>query len=302
MVYSIDKNPPLFRQPLSLPPPLPGYDLPLQLPPSGPVSSPQPLSTRKVEVVSKSWADQAGELVQQSRSGCSSTQLAAFEDLIKKNQGEINKRLEADGTIFHVLAKWGAPLEFVAILARYGADFGAQDVYSNTPFMWAIANGNNGMAREILKQMPASQRKSLDKQSKLYQNNSALHMLIAKGYITANAQGKPVACSNFELLQRAVALGAEVNIPDSNGNTPLHLAYLRRDAQMVKFLLASGADRRHFNNSGQIPMQMAKSGSEGESYASARAIVQESAGGKFFLFSEESYKNRENFLALMALK
>src|SRR5690349_15577606 len=99
MVYSLDKNGGLVRQPLSLPPPLPGYDLPVQLPPSGPVSSPQPLSTKKVEVVSKPWTDDATELTVQSRLGCTSEKLIEKVETVSSKDKEKEK-----GPEWHVRA------------------------------------------------------------------------------------------------------------------------------------------------------------------------------------------------------
>ncbi len=259
----------------------------------------------KVDVVEtpvKPWTEQAEKLISESRSGYTLSQLVAFENLINTNKEQINKLIETDSTIFHLLAKYGTPLEFVRILAQNGIDFGVQDVYRNTALMWAIANAQNGMAKEILSNLPSSQKDSLNAQSSIYQNNSALHLLVAKGYTSTSVGRQTLACSNFELIQKVVALGANVNIADDNGNTPLHLAYLRRDAQVIKFLLEHGADRHSLNHTGLKPVQFALMSERDDlNYSIARAILSNSAGGRFFDFSEDNYKDIQNLKAIISL-
>ncbi len=203
-------------------------------------------------------------------------------------------------TTFHQLAKYGAPLQFVDVLFRNGADNNVQDGYGDTPLMWAVANAENGMAREILRKLPSSQVNSLNKQC-IDVHNTALHILIAKGYTHISFHGEALACSNFELLQLAVSLGANINLADIHGNTPLHLAYARRDAQVVDFLLKQGADRSAVNKAGQKPVDLIQIGSdEATSYAKAKELMTTSVDFLFIL-NERNYNNAENLKKLIKL-
>ncbi len=86
--------------------------------------------------------------------------------------------------------------------------------------------------------------------------NSAIHLAIVKGYTDKSKDGKELKYSNFEIVKKLVECGADVNIQNRNGNTPLHLAYLRRDQDMINFLLDKGADRNLKNKNNEIPSYM----------------------------------------------
>lgn len=55
----------------------------------------------------------------------------------------------------------------------------------------------------------------------------------------------------FEGVQHLVTAGAKVDEPNSTGETPLILAVHRRDTQMMRVLLGAGADPERTDNSGR---------------------------------------------------
>jgi len=79
-------------------------------------------------------------------------------------------------------------------------------------------------------------------------------------------------------VKKLVECGANVNIQDSNGNTPLHLAYLRRDQEMIKFLEDNGADKNCKNHNGKSPSDMSD-----KSYEEAFDLLNDQTGEKFIL-------------------
>jgi ankyrin repeat protein len=55
----------------------------------------------------------------------------------------------------------------------------------------------------------------------------------------------------YDGLQHLVTKGARVDAPNSTGETPLILAVHRRDTQMMRVLLSAGADPERTDNSGR---------------------------------------------------
>jgi ankyrin repeat protein len=66
-----------------------------------------------------------------------------------------------------------------------------------------------------------------------------------------------VAGRNFVIVQLLVDAGAPINAPQQEGWTPLHTAVHNQDVEMVRYLLAHGADPRHQNDAGQSAIGIA---------------------------------------------
>jgi hypothetical protein len=64
--------------------------------------------------------------------------------------------------------------------------------------------------------------------------------------------------NNFELFQLLVSYGANVNIPNSNGDTPLMDAAYLGKLENLEFLLDNGADTTLINKRGSTALQLAK--------------------------------------------
>jgi ankyrin repeat protein len=161
-----------------------------------------------------------------------------FESLLDQ-LGDINSprdNLGDNPLIF--LAKLGSPIECVEILRRRGADFNYQEHYfGNTALLWAIANANNGMAREII----LRGNQNLNLQDTDRGKNTPLILAIGKGYTTHDANGNELTLSNFELVKTLLQHGADPNVVNGKGVSPLEMAVIRRSPEMVEALLAAGA-------------------------------------------------------------
>jgi ankyrin repeat protein len=72
------------------------------------------------------------------------------------------------------------------------------------------------------------------------------------------------------IAQALVAAGAEINVAQHGGWTPLHAAAFHGHAPMVEFLLASGADFHCKADNGQTPLAMALSRKNGEAASRLR--------------------------------
>ena len=60
------------------------------------------------------------------------------------------------------------------------------------------------------------------------------------------------------MLKVLVEAGADVNIPDRNGWTPLHSCAFYHLPQLIPALLAAGADAARRNSQGLTPADMAR--------------------------------------------
>ncbi|MEE6450771.1 ankyrin repeat domain-containing protein [Gottfriedia acidiceleris] len=74
--------------------------------------------------------------------------------------------------------------------------------------------------------------------------NTALHAAIA-------------GAKSIELIEFLITNGADPNISDSEGNTPLHIAAFEGNTSIAEHLLKNGAQIKT-NNSGKTPIEIAK--------------------------------------------
>ena len=225
-----------------------------------------------------------------------------FDRLISMHKDELNLEVfEERSTILHALAKMGSPIELVETLPKYEADFGAQDdSFKNTPLMWAVANGNNAMAKGILRFLPLEQQSSLNKRD--YTGKTVLHFLVAKGYTDTTAEGEPIpeGCSNYELLKMALEAGADPNISDKDGITPLHIACMRRDIKMIELLLEYRANPNEIDKAGKQPLNYAMwIGDQREGYRVNKSRIQGMISP--IILKEEDYLNSDKIRQILAL-
>ncbi len=90
---------------------------------------------------------------------------------------------------------------------------------------------------------------------------SALHELVAAGNIV---------CADFYIQN-----GAQVEAPDSRGNTPLHIAAQFDHAASARLLLLRGASHTRVNQAGQTPLQVAETHHSVSSCALFQAVLDE---------------------------
>lgn len=218
----------------------------------------------------------------------SQDQIKQFKELIEHNIKFLNVP-NSCGNIFHALGRWGSPIEFFrCIPANFEIDFGAQDhQVGNTPIMWAIANANNGMAMEMLHRASKNDPRFLSVVDVKFGHNTALHIVVGKGYRDISKQGQKLEYTNFALLQKMVELGADLNIQNEHGNTPLHIACVRRDLRMIQCLLDRGAKTEIRNNENQTPFDLLQISEE-----AAREILEKTAS-PYLLDGNEFEQNLE---------
>ena len=62
---------------------------------------------------------------------------------------------------------------------------------------------------------------------------------------------------HLELANLLLKNGAQINVQDENGQTPLHDSAFACHEDMVKLLVENGADNKIKNNEGKTPMDLA---------------------------------------------
>jgi len=131
-------------------------------------------------------------------------------------------------------------LTAVKILAEQDEPVDELDREGRTPLFYAIQNGSLPLAAELI---------SLGANVNAQDNNleGPLHFA-ARAY-------------NLEATKLLIDHGAEVDLKDRQGNTPLSNAVFesRGREPVIKYLLQSGADRSAKNNHGVSPEELANS-------------------------------------------
>ena len=194
------------------------------------------------------------------------------------------------GTILHVLAKMKAQQNhLIRVVLKGGVDPSLGDLFGNTALISAIANASNTSAMEIIKNAPCNSH--LNVQSKI-KGNRALHVSVGKGYTSVSKDGDQLEYSNIELTKAMLSRGADPNIQNSMGNTPLHLACLRRDVESIECLIQAGAKLGIKNKEGKSAEELID-----VTYETANKILADSV--TIFLLDEKEFEsNREKVLSI----
>ncbi len=156
--------------------------------------------------------------------------------------------------VLHTFINVKDPLPYFERIIRSSTTLDRSVDGKNTLLLWLIANGKFETALKVIEF--ASHNDHLNVRDIDWRLNSPLHLIIAKGYTTRTFDGEQLTVSSLHLLQAVLDRGGNPNFQNSQGNTPLHLAYLRRNQEMITLLLQAGADNTIRNQSGQLPQDL----------------------------------------------
>jgi len=196
----------------------------------------------------------------------SQTQIALIQLDFLLNDGDFTRRhypivensnlpiLLAQTNILHKVTKYND-------LGNFDLNEPEKHAYKNTALHWAIMNNSCDSAIALINH----DRVDLNP-TDVYGKN-ALHMAILKGrehegnifdIIQRNIGSGLTAKMNHVViaLLKHIKLGEIINIPMPDGNTPLHLAYMRHDTKLCKKLISLGADEKAVNAAGLVPEAM----------------------------------------------
>ena len=157
-------------------------------------------------------------------------------------------------------------LDVVIALIDNNADINELDLKENTPLMCAVSHSSFAVMRELIARGADVNLDNIDGTSPLHSacvvnSLEAVQMLLAKGAMIDRKEvtdgDTPLirACQDndsLEIIQALVSAGADVNMMDNQGYTPLLTAVKWAHPEAVELLLSAGARldlHRHYPNS-----------------------------------------------------
>lgn len=166
-----------------------------------------------------------------------------LSELLKEQQVDINFKTENGGTLLH----YAKSKEMVEILMSAGIDWTIQDNEGMTAFAKNFERVYIKTYEDILLAML---KEGVDINAAAYFDEAPV-IKIANNAATLSA--------NIEQLQFLVKNGADLNIKNSQSYTPLMLAVIKNNIDMVLALLDAGADTSITDNKGRTAKEIGQS-------------------------------------------
>ena len=166
-----------------------------------------------------------------------------LSELLKEQQVDINFKTENGGTLLH----YAKSKEMVEILMSAGIDWTIQDNEGMTAF---AKNFERVYIKTYENILIAMLKEGVDINAAAYFDEAPV-IKIANNAATLSA--------NIEQLQFLVKNGADLNIKNSQSYTPLMLAVIKNNIDMVLALLDAGADTSITDNKGRTAKEIGQS-------------------------------------------
>jgi ankyrin repeat protein len=214
---------------------------------------------------------------------------AAVKELLTIPEVDITVKDAKQATALHLAAKHGYS-DIVNTLLEKGADMNVLDKLNHTPLMLAVASQKTEVVEILLE-------KGADSNSIVPVSGYTLISLAVMNndirtveeFLKRKVQGKPVTNLNLVdvkgdsplllgikkgvqplIIQLLLDNGADVNLKNLNGSSPLHTAVALGDVASVSIVLTYSPDVNSFTNFGLTPLMAA---SENLSHLRARPVT-----------------------------
>ena len=175
-------------------------------------------------------------------------------------------------TPLHLVAALGIAPHLVKVLAEYGADIEAQNAVGCTPVDWAAVYSNSPAMIKAL--MAEGAEINCDAPPRVPTLHSAAGFARNPEVATALVEGGArigdisnigtsvlthavVFNTDLNMLRTLLRLGADPQLPNTDGRTPIHFAAMQAQPEKVRLLIGAGADVNAVDNAGNTPLQAA---------------------------------------------
>jgi len=184
-------------------------------------------------------------------------------DLLRKHGGKTRDELKAAESI--VVAVELGNIEAVKQHLNDGTEVNAKGGTGRTPLHWAAIEGHKEIAELLIAEGADVNAKTNDGKTPLdeainpFYNKTEIANLLHKhggkhGTVHSAAGG-----GDIEAVKEFLAPGADVNVKDKRGFTPLHWASISGHKEAVELLIDNGADVNAMRGGGGTPLSYAAS-------------------------------------------
>lgn len=156
-------------------------------------------------------------------------QIRLIEKLLK-NGAYINQR-DGRGDTALIIASYERKYETVRLLLNHGADANIYDLDNSSAFEGACMRADTKLIEMLLPNVADVNHVGL-------MNRTPLNMYVSIAYNDDGSSKK----TDSNIVKKFLAAGADDNIPDINGITPLYNALDKQDYKLAKILLENNAE------------------------------------------------------------
>ena len=184
-------------------------------------------------------------------------------DLLRKHGGKTRDELKAAESI--VVAVELGNIEAVKQHLNDGTEVNAKGGTGRTPLHWAAIKGHKGIAELLIAEGADVNAKTNDGKTPLdeainpFYNKTEIANLLRKHDGKHGTIHSAVGGGDVEAVKEFLAAGADVNVKDKRGFTPLHWASISGHKEAVELLIDNSADVNAMRGGGGTPLSYAAS-------------------------------------------